>query len=399
MRILQVAPYFYPAQAFGGSVQVAYNVGKELVKRGHEVVVFTSDANDRETRINVQTAQVDGMSVYYHRNLSMFLVRKLNLFITPEFRKSVESSLRSFDVIHLHDYTTHQNVVIHRFAKKYGIPYVLQVHGSLPKIGRKGRKWLYDVFFGRRLLRDASKVIALSQVEAEQYKRMGVSEEKIAIIPNGIDLSEYADLPPKGCFKKKFGIKEDEKIVLYLARIHKIKGVDILVRAFANVIKKLDDVRLVVVGPDDGYLGKLESLIRALKIEDRVLISSALYGRDKLEAYVDADVYALPSRYETFPMSVLEAVACGTPIILTENCGIAEYFRNKIGLVVSPDSNHLSEALLEMLLNPDKHDIFVENCKIVRREFDISETVSKLEEIYEAVANNRRPKTCVKNAS
>jgi len=101
--------------------------------------------------------------------------------------------------------------------------------------------------------------------------------------------------------------------VLYLGRIRRIKGVDILVKAFANIIEKLKDVRLVVVGPDDGYLGELVALINALKMEDNVLITCPLYGRDKLEAYVDAKVYVLPSRYETFPMSLLEAYACAKP--------------------------------------------------------------------------------------
>jgi len=260
----------------------------------------------------------------------------------------------------------------------------LQAHGSLPRIGAwRKLKWFYDALFGYKLLRDASRVIALSRVEAEQYRCMGVPEEKIAIIPNGIDLSEYANLPPKGSFKKKFGIKEEEKIVLYLGRIHWIKGVDILVKAFANVIKKLDNIRLVIVGPDDGYLSELRALIKALRIENKVIIAGPLYGRDKLEAYVDADVYVLPSRYEIFSMSVLEALACGTPVILTENCGIAEYFRDKAGLVVKPDSNHLGEALLEMLLNQDKQKVFRENCKTVMQKFNISETVSKLEKVYQ----------------
>jgi len=171
--------------------------------------------------------------------------------------------------------------------------------------------------------------------------------------------------------------------VLFLGRIHKIKGIDILVKAFAKLIDKLDGVRLVIVGPDDGYLGELEALIKALKIEDSVLISGPLYGRDKLEAYVDAYVYVLPSRYETFPMSILEAVACGTPLILTENCGIAEYFRDKAGLVVKTDSHSLQEALLEMLMDREKQKTFRENCKTVIQKFNISETVSKLEKVYE----------------
>ena len=116
-----------------------------------------------------------------------------------------------------------------------------------------------------------------------------------------------------------------------------------------------------------------------------MLISGPLYGRDKLEAYVDADVYVLPSRYETFPMSVLEAVACGTPVILTEKCGIAEYFRDKVGPVVELDSNHLGEALLEMLLNQKRHSIFRENCKTVIEKLNISNTVSRLEKVYEEI--------------
>jgi len=215
-----------------------------------------------------------------------------------------------------------------------------------------------------------------------------VPEKKIEIIPNGIDLSEYGNQPHKRTFKKKFGIGEDERTVLYLGRIHRIKGIDIFVKAFASVIEKLDDVKLVVVGPDDGYLGELEALTKVLKIEDKVLILGPLYGKNKLEAYVDADVYALPSRYETFPMSVLEAVACGTPVILTENCGITEYFRDKVGLVVNPDSNHLREALLEILLDQDKQDSFRESCNTVIEEFSISKTVSKLEEVYEEICDH-----------
>jgi len=139
----------------------------------------------------------------------------------------------------------------------------------------------------------------------------------------------------------------------------------------------------VVVGPDDGYLRELQALTNALKMEDKVLITGPLYGRDKLEAYVDADVYVLPLRYETFPMSALEAVACRTPIILTENCGITEYFRDKVGLIVKPYLNHLAESLLEILLDRKRQDIFRENCNKVIKGFNILDTTSKLEEIYE----------------
>jgi len=386
MKILQVIPYFYPAKVFGGPVEVVHSIGKELAKKGHEVVVFTSDARDRENRIGVETAEIDGMTVRYHRNLSMFLVKQFNLFILPEFWRSLGSSLTSFDVIHLHEYTTHQNVVVRKLAKKYGVPYILQVHGSLPKISRQYRKWMYDVLFGNKLLNDASKVVALSQTEAKQYRDMGVPEEKIVIIPNGIALSEYTNLPPKGSFKKKFSISNEEKLLLYLGRINKVKGIDLLARAFAALVDKMDCVRLAIVGPDDGYLAELKNLINTLEIEDRVVIAGPLYGREKLSAYVDSDVYVLPSRYEAFSITVLEAMACGIPIILSEKCNISESVRNKTGLIVNPSPTALEKALLKILTDEQLQLEFRSNCQQTIKRFDVVDITSKLEETYKKLA-------------
>jgi glycosyltransferase involved in cell wall biosynthesis len=305
--------------------------------------------------------------------------------------KKAEEEIRRFDIIHMHNYRSFQNIIVAHYAKKYGVPYVLQAHGSLPRMVAKQRlKWIHDVFFGYGLLRDASKVIALSQMEAEQHRDMGVPDEKIAIIPNGIDLLEYADLPPKGAFRKAFGIDEGKKIVLYLGRIHKIKGIDILVKAFANVIEKLDDVKLVVVGPDDGYLAELKALIKVLKIEDNVLISGPLYGKKKLEAYIDSDVCVLSSYYEIWGMTILESIACGTPVILTENCGVAEYLKDRVGLVVKHGSRTLGDALMEMLLHEDKRSYFKKNCKDLVEDFDVSKIVPKLERIYEQIVDDSR---------
>jgi len=389
MKILQVANSFKYAWGSGGVARVAYDISSALARRGHEVTVFTTDKglDERYNFKRNQSVNLDGMNVFYFKNLSDGLAKKgisipyYSLFVAT--RKLIE-----FDVIHIHELRRIMNVFLYHYARKYNVPYVLQAHGSLPpsrSLLKRSLSWIFDILFGYRLLRDASKVIALSRMEAEQYRGMGVPEEKIEVIPNGIDLSDFADLPPKGCFKKKFNILESKKIILYLGRIHKIKGIDILVKAFAKVIEKLDYVRLVIVGPDDGYLGELEALIKAFKIEDKVLITGSLYGRDKLGAYVDADVYVLPSKYEIWGMTVLEAVACETPVILTENCGIAEYFRDKVGLVVKPEPNHLCEALLEMLLDQDRQNKFRKKCRTVIERFDISKTVSKLEQVYEGI--------------
>ena len=144
----------------------------------------------------------------------------------------------------------------------------------------------------------------------------------------------------------------------------------------------------MVAGPDDGYLGELEALTKALKIEDNVLILGPLYSRDKLEAYVDADVYVLPSIYETFPMTVLEAMACGTPIILSEKCGFSEVERNKAGLVVNPSPIDIEKALTKTLTDEKLQRTCRENCKRTIKQFDLDNIISKMERIYSELVNS-----------
>ena len=377
-----------------GITNVVYNVTKELVRRGHQVEVYASDMLDLHGKDSLYAKHlvINGVNVHYSRSLW----RYKTFMVTPSIVPLLSKNIDNFDIIHIHDCRSFQGISTYLLAKTKNIPYVFQPHGSylftLPEslttnIGR----CTLDKFISGKIVKNASKVIALSQMEAEQYRGMGVPDEKIEVIPNGIDLSEYGDLPPKGCFKRKFGIDEDEKIVLYLGRIHRIKGIDILVRAFADVIEKLDDVRLrlVVVGPDDGYLGELEALTKALKIEDNVLILGPLYGKDKLEAYVDADVYVLPSRYETFPMSLLEAYACGKPVIASMTGGLKDLVMDRVtGLLIKPsDVRQFADSICCLLDNNynKAQEMGLRGKRFVKENFSVEKVTDKLERIYERV--------------
>jgi|YelNatPaOPRAMG01_1025707.scaffolds.fasta_scaffold31204_2 glycosyltransferase involved in cell wall biosynthesis len=397
MRILQVIPYFPPAYAFGGPVKAAYQISRELVKRGHEVVVYTTDAKDFGSRLKIDSSDtIDGIKVHRFRNISLRLVKKLKLFITPQLALSTRREIKEFDVIHLHEYRTFQNIVIHHYARKYDVPYVLQARGSLPRIGAwRKLKWFYDVLFGYRLLRGAFRVIALTKVEAEQCKHMGVSEEKIAIIPNGIDLSEYAELPPKGSFKKKFNIPEDRKIILYLGRIHKIKGIDFLIKTYAHLVNEMNfkDTALVVAGPDDGFLDEVKFLVQSLGISRLVMFTGPLYGKDKLGAYVDSDVVVLPSRYEAFPNVVLEAYACSKPVVASNVEAIPDIvLHGETGLLFqASDVKELASAIAYMLTRPEEAERMGCNARrLVEEKFSIDRIVTQLEALYEQVLKEKR---------
>jgi glycosyltransferase involved in cell wall biosynthesis len=170
-----------------------------------------------------------------------------------------------------------------------------------------------------------------------------------------------------------------------LGRVHKIKGVDILVKAFANVVDKVNDVKLVVVGPDEGFLSELQALVKSLKIESKVVILGPLYGRDKLEAYVDSEACVLPSRYEAFPMTVLEACVCSKPVIVSRVGGIEDLVVNgETGLVFEPENiGQLASNIIHILTKADKaEEMGLSGRAFVKNRFAIEIVVAKLEAIY-----------------
>jgi len=393
MRILQVISTFYPALAFGGPVKVAYNICMELTRRGHDVEVFTTNAYDQTRNFEPISREqiINGFKVTYFNNKLRFS----NLFISSEMITTLCKRFREFDVIHTHFGRQTYDIVVSLCSRKYTIPYILQAHGSLPRIGSWRRlKWFYDVLFGYRVLRNASRVIALSHVEADQYRRMGVPEEKIAIVPNGIDLSEYANLPSQGAFKKKFGIPEDKKVILYLGRIHRIKGIDLLIKAYAYLIEKVGnkDAVLVIAGPDDGYLNNAKALAYSLRVSDSVMFVGPLYGVDKLAAYVDSNLCVLPSKYETFPMVLLEAYACGKPIVASNIGGLKELIMDgETGLLFEAGNfKQMAEKMLYLLNNVGRAVELGRNArKLVEEKYSIDKVADDLEALYMEVVKVR----------
>lgn len=377
-------PAFYPASAYGGTVEVAYRLSKELVKRGHEVTVYTSDTLDKNHRVKKFFSEIDGIKVYYFRNLSNRLAWKRFIF-NPTMIYYLNKEAKNFDIIHLHGSRNFQNILAYFFSKKYAVPYVLHAHGSLPKIGKQSLKNLYDILFGYKILKTASKVIALTNIEANQYLDFAVPNEKIMKIPNGIDLSSLSNFPQKGLFKQKFKIDANTRIVLYLGRIHEIKGVDILIKAFVNVVESVDKVILVIVGPDDGFLDKIRTLIRTLKIDTNVLIVGPLYGKDKFEVYVDATIVVVPSRYEIFGNVVLESYSCYKPVVASKVAGLQEIVLDeKTGLLVKPgDVAELSSSILR-LLSDEKNIVRMGILarRLIEKKFRIEEITKKLENTY-----------------
>lgn len=385
MKILQVIPAFYPAHGYGGGPNVAYEISKRLVRRGHEIIVYTTDADDRNSRFENGIRYVDGIETHYFRNVSNFLAFEHKIFLSPGMVPVMRKDLKSFAIVHLHDTRTFQSIIIYYYAKKYGIPYVLQPHGTLTSQTntKQGFKKIFDRFFGIRILQNANKTLLLNKAEAEKCIEMGVNREQNEIIPNGIDLSKYGKLPEKGIFKRKYAI-DDNHIVLYLGRIHESKGIDLLVRAFAELSNKLNHVKLVIVGPDDGHLSTLKELINSLNINEKVLFTGAVPEEEKLAAYVDADVFVTPSFYG-FPLTFLEAMACSVPIITTNKGDFIEGIDNEVGYVTKYNIEELESSLFKILTDDGLKEKFKRKTKEKIKEFEWDAVVDRIENVYKKV--------------
>ncbi|MCK4730453.1 MAG: glycosyltransferase [Candidatus Aenigmarchaeota archaeon] len=389
MKILQVTNFFKPSWESGGPARSCYEISKELVKRGHEVTVYTTDGF--KYRLDVAKNKpviVDGIKVYYFRNLSNYLSRNFVLPIPYYLPFVAGKEIKNFDVIHLHEYRTFLNIVVSYYARKYKIPYVLQSRGSIPRLSRREElKIIFDILWGYRLLDKTSKIIFSSKIELEKSKYKLKRENKFEIIPNSLNLYNFKKLPKKGEFRKKYSINKNEKIILYVGRIHKIKGLDLLISVFSSLNKELKDIKLVIVGPDDGHLNSLKNLAKTLKIENKILFTDPLFGKDKLTAYVDADIFVLPSKYESFGNVALESLACGTPIIITKGCGLSEYIDRKVGYIIDYNKQQLLETLYDSLTKDKKIKIMGKNAKKFVEKFSWTEIVEKIKKVYIKVLN------------
>jgi glycosyltransferase involved in cell wall biosynthesis len=366
MKILQVSTAFKPSWETGGTTRITYELSKGLINRNHEV-------------------NVDGVIVYYFTNISNYLAMHMNI-VTPYYLPFIaRKKIKEYDLIHIHEHRTFLAVIVQYFAKKYNIPYVVQAHGSVrPFFQKETIKNIYDFLFGNNILKNASKVIAVSDNEVEEYKSMGVEKNKIEIVPNGINLSEFKNLPNKGEFRKNYtSLKNSEKVILYLGRIHKIKNIDLIIIAFADLLKELGKIKLVIIGPDAGNLLNLKRLIKDLNINDEVLFTGPVYERDKLEAYVDSDVFVSMCNDEIFGITFLEALASGTPVICSEEGGIADYINEIAGFSIDYDKKILKNKLIEILTNEELKIRFGNNGKLLVNElFNLDKIVNKFERIY-----------------
>lgn len=373
MKILQIISSFKPSRA--GDSNICANLSQVLVERGHKVTIITTNFNF-DTKYAETMDDVEIIPFKCIANLGLFLY-------TPEINVWLKNNMKYYDVVHLHNVRSYQNIIVHKYAKKYRLPYVLQGHGTILRIiEKKILKQLYDIVFGHKIIKNAHKYVAVSNIEKGQYLQMRIDSSKISLIPNALKIDDFNDLPEKGLFRKKIGVKNETKLILYLGRIHKIKGIDFLIKSFSILCNELEDVVLVIAGPDDGYLRDLEKL--AIKTSATDKIKFVGYTEKKMGC-VDADVLVYPSIHEIFGLVPFEAIMCGTPIIVSEGSGCGELVKEaKCGsLVKYGDINDLNKKIKYIFENPNEtENMVMAGKKYIMKNLTWEQNVDKFESDY-----------------
>ena len=394
MNVLHVLPYYAPAWAYGGVVRAVTDLTRAQAAAGHRVFVLTTDTLSPHARLQTLRETLEGVQVWRVRNRSNRLRGALNLSSPRGMAAAAEHLIREegIAVVHCHELRTVENLLVTTVAQRLGVPTLVSPHGTLPyHTGRSLVKQLWDRVFGARLLPRFDGVVALTAHEAEDARRLWracgqtLSDEAVFVVPNGVRLVDFADLPPAEPFRARWGLGTGP-IALFLGRLHARKGVQLLIPAFADATRALPSARLLIVGPDEGMRATLETLARAHGVAERVRFTGLLTGADKLVALAAADVFALPAAGEGFSMAALEALACGLPVVLTPGCHFPEVAEAGAGLVVEREIGALSEALGALLSDRERRALMGRAARaLVAERYTWERVVTQMTELYHRV--------------
>ncbi len=389
LKILFLIPYFAPAWGYGGPARLAFDYAKELVKRGHKITVYASDALSEKSRVKKKHDFLDGIEVYYLSNLSNFLAWR-KIFLPLGLPRLLGATIKNFDLVHCFDFRTFQNIWVHHYSKKYKPPYLISVLGQTKKGEggiRKPIKLVYDFLWGKKILQNASLAFAQNEHEKNDLKEFGIKGNKISLLPLALDFSEFKDPPKKGKFRQKYGINKDDFFILFIGRIHYLKGIDFLIKALPKIKKKIKKVKLGIIGRDDGFLDSIKELVRKQRVENSVIFTGPIYERGRIKAYRDADVFIItPRHFEETSLASLEAAACGTPIIVNQKCQVPYLDEYWAGITLKKETpREIRDAVCHVFTQKEKMGKMAR--KMIIENFTLEKVIGDLERTYHEVVS------------
>lgn len=392
MKVAIVCPAFLPATQFGGILFLALDIAKEISKKQCQVTVYTTDLdfsnnskvfNRRLPRSeSIDNFEVRRSHVYF--NIELF-------FINFGMYKQIISDQP--EIIHTIGIRSFQSFLAAIISKIKKIPLITSDQGGLfthPDFQNRGKKRiLYKIQepMIKFIINQSKKIIVANEYEYEIFSKY-CDSKKLVIIQNGVDLNSFQKIPFD--FKKKYNMKE--KMILFLGRFAEVKGIDILLEAFSELIqeKEFDNVKLVIMGADFGYAKKMFDKIKKNNLNERILVIIKPDRGEVISAYHACEFLALPSRWEMSPLTPLEGFACKKTTIGSRIHGIPYVIKdNENGLLFENENfEDLKEKMKQLLLNPEKcQKLGIEGYKMVEKSLNNKVMCEEVFKLYNLILN------------
>lgn len=329
--------------SYGGPKSVLQGLSGSLRKLGVTQTILTSSTGD-PVRDRNNALAFSGIDIFWAKPLVY------RYYWDPFLKHELTKRLQGFDLCHVHGVFNGISHTVCRMARKHGIPYLLEPFGTLSPYCLAKSAFIKRVWLAlgeRKNIENAAAVKFSSQGEYQRFNA-NFSARLGFVTGIGLDWSEFADEPEPSSLRRDLGISQNEIVFFFLGRLQPIKGLEIFIPAFLRWRKaQAGKIRLVIAGPDEAdYRKKLECLAKALGAGDAILFAGPIYGQRRIQAMKESDIIVLPSYHENFGITVAEGMACGKPVLISDQVDISpEVTRLDLGEVASLNIESIIAAL------------------------------------------------------
>lgn len=386
MRVLHVIMTMDPAM--GGPPAVVSRLAAAqatCLGAAGRVTVISHETVGRESEMANSLRGIPGIENVTFTTVPAKL--KFGALLQPDARATLRQSVAEADVLHLHGIWDPLLFAAARQARRLGVPYVVMPHGMLDPWSLSQSKWKKRVALAlgiRKMLARAACLHVLNADESRLIEPLRLPTPR-RVIPNGLFLEEIEPRPAAGSFYAQHPELRNEPYILFLSRLHFKKGLDYLAAAFALLAPRLPNVRLVVAGPDGGERASFEQHVRQSGLTERTHVVGPLYGPTKLTALVDATCFCLPSRQEGFSVAITEALGCGVPVVISENCHFPEVEAVGAGIVTPLEPPAIAGALVKVVSDAELRRRMGEaGRRLVEKELNWPAIAARTIEMYRA---------------
>jgi glycosyltransferase involved in cell wall biosynthesis len=390
MKILHVIANLAPR--YGGPPKACWEMARAVAQLGHEVSIYTTN-QDGPGELAVPLGQPvwqEGVEIrYFPIQPPRFWGTSLPLALG--LRHKVPAS----DLVHIHSLYFFHSLVAGHYCRQNAIPYLVRPHGTLdPFIYRRHRwrKRLVEHLFEHRNIRRAA-ALHFTTAEEQALAAPYTFDTPGLVVPLGIGAHEFAAMPEPGSFRRRHPEIGDKRIILFFGRVNFKKGLDILAKAFGAVARRRQDVHLVIAGPDnEGWGARVRTWLGEEGVLGRTTFTGMLLGPDKLAVLRDASMFVLPSYSENFGLAVIETMAAGLPVIISDKVNIwREVESAGAGKVIPCEAGKLTEAILDLLDKPEMaRQMGQQGQALVRDEFQWPDIAVRLQETYAILIDRHR---------